>query len=94
MIAFSSPTFFGRKDIKGVFYALLRRWQADLAGKNVLDLPAGYGDTAHFLTGLGARITGADRYPEFSVTRLLARRLIGNAEVADSAQFLPEYVEI
>lgn len=64
MIAFSPPAFFGSKNIKDIFYALLRRRKADLAGKDVLDLPAGYGDTAHFLTGLGARVTGADLYPE------------------------------
>lgn len=45
--------------------ALLRRHQASLVGKEVLDVPAGNGDTAQLLLELGARVTASDLYPEF-----------------------------
>lgn len=64
MIKSSLPFFTGSNDVKPIFYSLLRAKQVELVGKDVLDLPAGYGDTANFLVGLGANVTGSDLYPE------------------------------
>ncbi|MFD2787421.1 class I SAM-dependent methyltransferase [Hymenobacter rubripertinctus] len=65
MIRISRPYFSGSKDIKQLVSDLLRRRQASLAGKQVLDVPAGNGDTAQLLLELGARVTASDLYPEF-----------------------------
>jgi 2-polyprenyl-3-methyl-5-hydroxy-6-metoxy-1,4-benzoquinol methylase len=65
MIRLSAPSFSGSKDIKDILPALLRRRKADLAGKAVLDMPAGNGDTAQLLLELGANVTASDLYPEF-----------------------------
>jgi SAM-dependent methyltransferase len=65
MIRISSPAFSGSNDIKDLLPAMLRRRQAELVGKEVLDVPAGNGDTAQLLLELGARITASDLYPEF-----------------------------
>lgn len=65
MIRLSTPAFSGSKDIKVLLPAMLRCRQAELAGKEVLDVPAGNGDTAHLLLELGARVTASDLYPEF-----------------------------
>ena len=64
MIRLSPPAFSGSKDIKDILAALLRR-RGDWAGKDVLDVPAGNGDTAQLLLELGARVTASDLYPEF-----------------------------
>ena len=60
-----APFFTGSKDVKVLLAALLRRKQPDFAGKDVLDVPAGNGDTAQLLLELGARVTASDLYPEF-----------------------------
>jgi len=65
MIRLSSPFFSGSNDIKVLLPALLRRRQAELVGKDVLDVPAGNGDTAHLLLELGANVIASDLYPEF-----------------------------
>jgi 2-polyprenyl-3-methyl-5-hydroxy-6-metoxy-1,4-benzoquinol methylase len=65
MIRLSFPAFTGSKDIKVLLPAMLRRRKAELAGKEVLDVPAGNGDTAQLLLELGARVTASDLYPEF-----------------------------
>lgn len=46
MIRISTPFFSGSKDIKQLVTNLLRRRQASLEGQQVLDVPAGNGDTA------------------------------------------------
>ncbi|TGE29347.1 class I SAM-dependent methyltransferase [Hymenobacter metallicola] len=65
MIRLSAPAFSGSKDIKVLLTTMLRRRQSELAGKKVLDVPAGNGDTAQLLLELGADITASDLYPEF-----------------------------
>ena len=65
MIRFSPPAFSGSNDIKVLLPAMLRRRQAEFVGKEVLDVPAGNGDTAQLLLELGARVTASDLYPEF-----------------------------
>ena len=65
MIRLSSPFFSGSNDIKVLLPVLLRRRQAELVGKDVLDVPAGNGDTANLLHELGANVTASDLYPEF-----------------------------
>ncbi|MDU0370047.1 class I SAM-dependent methyltransferase [Hymenobacter endophyticus] len=65
MIRIARPFFTGSKDIKHLVTGLLRRRQASLAGKRVLDVPAGNGDTAQLLLELGAHVTASDLYPEF-----------------------------
>jgi 2-polyprenyl-3-methyl-5-hydroxy-6-metoxy-1,4-benzoquinol methylase len=65
MIRFSSPAFSGSKDIKVLLTAMLRRRKEEFVGKEVLDVPAGNGDTAQLLLELGAKVTASDLYPEF-----------------------------
>ena len=65
MIRLSPPAFSGSKDIKDILPAMLRRRKADFAGKKILDVPAGNGDTAQLLLELGADVTASDLYPEF-----------------------------
>jgi len=65
MIRISAPAFSGSSDIKDLLAALLRRRQADLAGKAMLDVPAGNGDTSRLLRELGAHVTASDLHPEF-----------------------------
>ena len=65
MIRFSRPAFSGSKDIKVLLPNMLRGRRADFAGKKVLDVPAGNGDTAQLLLELGAEVTASDLYPEF-----------------------------
>lgn len=65
MIRLSPPAFSGSNDIKDLLPAMLRRRQAELVGKKVLDVPAGNGDTAQLLLELGAQVTASDLYPEF-----------------------------
>lgn len=65
MIRFSPPAFSGSKDIKVLLTAMLQRRKAEFVGKEVLDVPAGNGDTAQLLLELGAKVTASDLYPEF-----------------------------
>ena len=65
MIRLSTPFFSGSNDIKDLFADLLRRHRASFAGRDVLDVPAGNGDTAQLLLELGANVTASDLYPEF-----------------------------
>ncbi|HEX8424688.1 methyltransferase domain-containing protein [Hymenobacter sp.] len=65
MIRLSFPFFSGSKDIKQLLAAMLRRRKTELAGKEVLDVPAGNGDTAHLLLEMGVKVTASDLYPEF-----------------------------
>ena len=65
MIRISPPAFSGSNDIKDLLPAMLRRRRAEFVGKDVLDVPAGNGDTAQLMLEMGARITASDLYPEF-----------------------------
>lgn len=65
MIRLSSPSFSGSNDIKDILPAMLRRRRAEWVGKDVLDVPAGNGDTAQLMLELGANVTASDLYPEF-----------------------------
>ncbi|HEX8326260.1 MAG TPA: class I SAM-dependent methyltransferase [Hymenobacter sp.] len=65
MIRFSPPAFSGSKDIKVLLTAMLRRRKAEFVGKDMLDVPAGNGDTAQLLLELGAKVKASDLYPEF-----------------------------
>lgn len=65
MVRLHSPFFSGSNDIKDLLPALLRRRQAELMGKDVLDIPAGQGDTSQLLLELGATVTASDLYPEY-----------------------------
>ncbi|WP_426058854.1 class I SAM-dependent methyltransferase [Hymenobacter sp. B1770] len=65
MIRFSPPAFSGSKDIKVLLPNMLRRRKTDFVDKDVLDVPAGNGDTSQLLLELGARVTASDLYPEF-----------------------------
>ncbi len=65
MVRLHSPYFSGSNDIKDLLPALLKRRQAELTGKDILDIPAGNGDTAQLLLELGANVTASDLYPEY-----------------------------
>lgn len=65
MIRLSPPAFSGSNDIKDLLTAMLRRRAAEWVGKDMLDVPAGNGETAHLLKELGANVTASDLYPEF-----------------------------
>lgn len=65
MVRLSLPFFTGSNDIKDILPALLKRRAAEFSGKDVLDVPAGNGDTAKLLLDLGARVTASDLYPEY-----------------------------
>ncbi|SEU08849.1 class I SAM-dependent methyltransferase [Hymenobacter actinosclerus] len=65
MILFSAPFFSGSKDIKHLLPAMLRRRKTEWIGKDILDVPAGNGDTSQLLLELGAKVTASDLYPEF-----------------------------
>jgi SAM-dependent methyltransferase len=65
MVRLHSPFFSGSNDIKDLLPALLRRRQAELTGKDILDVPAGEGDTSQLLLDLGANVTASDLYPEY-----------------------------
>ena len=88
MIRISPPAFTGSNDIKDLLPAMLRRRRAELAGKDVLDVPAGNGDTAQLLLELGARVTASDLYPEFfryPAIECVAANLNGPLPFADAS---------
>lgn len=65
MVRLSTPFFSGSNDIKALLPALLKRRHIELKGKEVLDLPAGNGETSQLLLELGAKVTASDLYPEY-----------------------------
>lgn len=57
--------FFGTKEIKVHLERLLRKRAAELAGRVVVDVPAGSGHSSRLLKDLGADVRPLDLFPEF-----------------------------
>ena len=58
-------TLFTTKEIKIHVFQLLDRLAGELKGKTVIDIPAGSGESSHYLVGLGAKVLSFDLFPEF-----------------------------
>jgi len=53
------------KEIKIHIFKLLDRLSSELKGKIVIDIPAGSGESSHYMAGLGAKVLSYDLFPEF-----------------------------
>jgi SAM-dependent methyltransferase len=57
--------FFGTKELKEIMKDFLISRAAELNGKTVVDIPAGFGITAKVLKDIGARVEAYDLFPDF-----------------------------